>query len=259
MMHRGHRLIAAGVIVTALAATSGPVALGLLGGTAGAQDTTTSVTAPTTTTTVAPTTTTSTEAPTTAPTTTSTTSPATTTTAHPTTTSSSTTTTTVAPASTSSSKTWGWILLAAVIVVAIVLVALVLARVRRQGREADWDRTVVPAVTGAELARDLVLSQTAEDDEQRRASVAVRVDEAVTGLEQAASSAPDPYHGELCTRCAQSLRGLAFAVEADRLLRSGGQSPTGEQLASADAAKRNRSSELEQALQELKAVLAPGR
>jgi len=258
MTHRGHRLISAGVIVTALAATSGPVAIGLLGGTAGAQDTTTSVSAPTTTT-VAPTTTTSTEPPTTAPTTTSTTHPVTTTTAHPTTTSSSTTTTTVAPASTSSSKTWGWILLAAVIVLAIVLVALVLARVRRQGREADWDRTVVPAVTGAELARDLVLSQTAEDDEQRRASVAVRVDEAVAGLEQAASSAPDPSHGELCTRCAQSLRGLAFAVEADRLLRSGGQSPTGEQLASADAAKRNRSSELEQALRELKTVLAPER
>jgi len=116
---------------------------------------------------------------------------------------------------------------------------------------------VSPVVTGAELARDLVLSQTPTDDEQRRASVAVRVDEAVEGLEGAAATAPDPAHAELCTRCAQSLRGLAFAVEADHLLRSGGQHPTGEQLASADSARRHRSADLEQALLELKAVLAP--
>ena len=247
MTRAGHRLAAATAVVALLAC--GPITLGTLVGSAWAQSTTT--TAPPATTTVPPTT---------APTTT-TTAPRTTTTAHPTTTSStsSTTTTTTAPASTSSSKTWGWVLLAVVIVVAVVLVALLLARVRRQGREADWDRMVAPSVAAAELARDLVLSQTPEDDEQRRASVAVRVDEAVDGLEQAAATAPEPAHAELCTRCAQSLRGLAFAIEADHLLRSGGQQPTGEQLASADAARRSRSTEFERVLYELKAVIAPKR
>ena len=252
MTRKGHRLGAVGLVAVVM--TCGPLAVGLLAGTAGAQDTTTTL-APTTTTTVAPTTTT-----TVAPTTTTTVAPTTTTTrVRPTTTTSSSTTTTVPASSSSSSKTWGWALLAVVIVLAVVLVIVLLARARRQRRAADWDGAVGPSVAAAELARDLVLSQTAEDDEQRRASVAIRVDEAVDGLEGAAATAPDATRGQLCTRCAQNLRGLAFAVEADHLLRSGGQSPTGEQLAAADAARRDRSAELERALFELKAALAPTR
>jgi hypothetical protein len=61
----------------------------------------------------------------------------------------------------------------------------------------------------------------------------------------------------MCTRCAESLRGLAFAVEADHLMRSGGEHPTGEQLAAADAARRNRSAELAANLLELRAAVTP--
>ena len=85
----------------------------------------------------------------------------------------------------------------------------------------------------------------------------MQVDEAVAGLERAAASAPDETHAALCSRCAESLRGLAFAVEADHLMRSGGEHPTGEQLAAADAARRNRAAELEAALRDLKTALAP--
>ncbi len=221
-----------------------PLTIGLMNTPASAQDTTTSTTlAPTTTTTAPPTTT---VPPTTAPTTTTTAPPPTTTTTHvhATTTSHPTTTTTKAAKSSSSSKTWGWVLLAVVVVLAIVIVALLIARTRRQGQVADWRRAVRPTVTAAELARDLVLSQTEEDDQQRRAHVAVQVDEAVEGLERAAASAPDDVSRGLFTRCAESLRGLAFAVEADHLMRSGGEHPTGDQLASADAARRHRSAEL---------------
>ncbi len=240
-------------LVLALAAA--PITLGVFSGAAAAVDTTTTTAAPVTTTTVAPTTTT--EPPTTAPTTT--TLPSTTTTrARPTTTtSSSTTTTTVAAKSTSSSKTWGWVLLAVVIALAAILVGLLIGRTRRQGREADWDRSVGPAITGAELARELVLSQTNADDAQHRATVAVQVDDAVDGLERAAAAAPDGTHRALTKRCADSLRGLAFAVEADHLMRSGGQTPTGEQLASADSARRNRLAELNAALENLKVAIAP--
>jgi len=146
-----------------------------------------------------------------------------------------------------------------VIVLAVVLVALLIARTRRQGREADWQRSVGPAVAAAELARDLVLSQTDADDQQRRASVGVQVDEAVTGLERAAATAPDEASNGLTTRAAESLRGLAFAVEADHLMRSGGEHPTGDQLASADAARRNRAAELAAALEQLKAAITPPR
>ncbi len=241
-----------------LVATAVPIVLGLLGPAASAQDTTTT-SAPTTTTTVPPTTTT-TVPPTTASTTTTTMPVTTTTRARPTTTTSHPTTTTTAAAKTSSSSTaWGWVLLAVVIVLAAVLVALLIARTRRQGREVAWQRSVGPAVVAAELARDLVLSQTPDDDQQRRASVGAQVDDAVAGLERAGASAPDEAGRALCTRCAESLRGLAFAVEADHLLRSGGQHPTGQQLAAADAARRNRSAELAAALQDLKAALTPRR
>jgi hypothetical protein len=214
-----------------------------------APPTTTTTLAPTTTTTAAPTTTT-TLAPTT--TTRAPRSTTTTTTAHP-----STTTTTAATTSSSSSTPWGWILLAVVLALAALLIGLLIARNRRQGREAVWERSVRPAVTAAELARDLVLSQTEGDEAQRRASVAAQVDDAVDGLERAGASAPDPMARALCDRCAESLRGLAFAVEADHLMRSGGEHATGEQLAAADLARRNRSAELNAALEELKLAVSP--
>jgi|HubBroStandDraft_5_1064220.scaffolds.fasta_scaffold171091_2 hypothetical protein len=243
-------------LLLAIAAT--PTLLGLVPGTAGAQDTTTT-TAPVTTTTVAPTTTT-TVPPTTAPTTTTTLPVTTTTRTHATTTtSSSTTTTTVAAKTTSNSKTLGWVLLAVVIALLALFVGLLIARSRRQGREVDWDRSVRPALTAAELARELILSQTDADDERHRATVTVQVDDAVDGLERVASAAPDDAHRSLCMRCANSLRGLAFAVQADHLMRSGGKSPTGEQLASADSARRNRSAELNAALEELKVAIASKR
>jgi hypothetical protein len=240
-----------------LVVSATPVILGVLSGSAAALDTTTT-TAPVTTTTAPPTTTT--VPPTTAPTTTTTVPATTTTRAHPTTTtSSSTTTTTTAAKTSSSSKTWGWVLLAVVIALAVLLVALLIARTRRQGREVDWERSVRPAITAAELARELVLSQTNNDDAQHRATVGVQVDDAVDGLERAASAAPDEANRALCMRCADSLRGLAFAIEADHLMRSGGQTPTGEQLASADSARRNRSAELTAALDDLKVAIAPKR
>jgi hypothetical protein len=237
----------AAAVVLALSAS--PIILGVVSGPAAAQDTTTTTTAVVTTTTAAPTTTT-TEPSTTAPTTTTTRGRPTTTSSHP-----STTTTTTAT-TTSSSTPWGWVLLAVVIVLAAILVGLLIARTRRQGRVVGWERSVGPAVTAAELARELVLSQSDADDDQRRATVAAQVDDAVDGLERAADSAPDETHRALSTRSAESLRGLAFAVEADHLMRSGGATPTGEQLASADSARRNRSAELNAALADLKAAIA---
>jgi hypothetical protein len=236
---------------------SAPFMTGLVTVSAWAQDTTTTTTAPDTTTTAVPTTTTTVPT-TTVPSTTTTTVPTTTTTrAHASTTTSHPATTTTSAKTSSSSTAWGWILLALVLVLAAGLVALLIARTRRHGRAADWQRSVLPAVTAAELARDLVLSQTETDDQQRRASVGVQVDEAVSGLERAAATAPDEASRALSARAAESLRGLAFAVEADHLMRSGGEHPTGAQLASADAARRNRSAELAAARAELKASITP--
>jgi hypothetical protein len=251
MHQKAHKLVVALVVVA-----SAPIMTGLVAAGAWAQDTTTTTTAPVTTTTALPTTTT-TVPPTTAPPTTTTLPATTTTRAHPSTTTSHPATTTTASKTSSSSTAWGWVLLAVVLVLAVGLVVLLIARTRRQGRAADWQRSVVPAVAAAELARDLVLSQTETDDQQRRANVGVQVDEAVAGLERAATTAPDEASRAVSTRAAEGLRGLAFAVEADHLMRSGGEHPTGEQLAAADAARRNRSAELAAALAELKSFATP--
>jgi hypothetical protein len=245
---------AATVLLLTLASV--PILVGTGAGTAWAQGETTSTTeATTTTTTTAPPTTTTTLPPST---TTSTTHQVTTTTHESTTTTTTHPTTTTTRATASSSSTpWGWIILAVVLVLAVILVAVLIGRSKRQGREADWQRAVRPALTAAELARDLILSQSENDDAQRRASVGVQVDEAVEGLERAAESAPDELSRNMCTRSAESLRGLAFAVEADHLMRSGGEHPTGEQLAAADAARRNRSAELAANLLELRSAVTP--
>jgi hypothetical protein len=147
------------------------------------------------------------------------------------------------------------------VVVALVAigVGLLIVRTRRQGREADWDHTMMPALAAAELARDLVRSQSPDDDEQRRAAVGAQVEDAARGLERGATTAPEGAHGALCRRAAESLRGLAFAIEADHLMRSGGQHPTGEQLAAADVARRNRATELDAVLQALRGTLTPKR
>ena len=210
-----------------------------------------------TTTTVAPTTTTTSSSTTTTP-------PTTTTTTHPTTTTTTTThptttTTTTVPTTTAKSKTpWGLI---AVIVVLVLLIGLViLAMVARNRKSAldAWRRRTLPALSDAKLAREALLSPTAvSEDAELRGAVAVQVEKASVALERAATSAPDPAAGGSATTAAGALRGLAFAIEADRLLRHGTGAPTGVQLAQADQARRDRDAELQGALSRLQAHVVP--
>jgi len=233
----------------------------LVGGvrTAGADTTTTTEMATTTTapivTTTVPATTTTTAAPTT------TTVPATTSTSRVTTTTRdiATTTTTMAPVTpTSSSFPWGLVLLIVAIVAAIVLVALLL-RSRSKGAAIEtWRKRSLPALTDARLAREALLSASAvADDPELRGAVQVQVDRAATALEEAGRAAPEPGAGGSATTAAGALRGLAFAVEADRLLRHGAAAPTGVQLAQADEARRARDAELQVALARFESQVAP--
>lgn len=220
-------------------------------------DTTTTTVPDTTTTTVAPTTTTT---PSTT-TTTTTTHPTTTTTSPATTTTSSSTTTTTAPiGSTKSSGSVSWVLIA-VIVIVLLLIGLVIALLVSRNRKTaldTWRRRALPALSDARLAREALLSPSAlSDDTELRGAVSVQAERAAVALEQAASTAPDPAAGGSATTAAGALRGLAFSIEADRLLRNGAAVPTGVQLAQADEARRDRDAELQGALTRLQAHVTP--
>jgi hypothetical protein len=221
----------------------------------------------TTTTTVPVTTTTLPVTTTTLPVTTTTTVPRTTTTTTVPRTSttttvprSTTTTSTTTPKKTSSSGLSGTavalIIVAVVVVLAVILLLVLLNRRKRLQAAAAWRRSVLPAVSDAHLARDALLSANAmSDDPELRGSVEVQVDRAARALEQAAPSASDEVTQTATNSVARSLRGLAFAVEADRLLRHGAGAPTGVQLAEADDARRSRLAELDSSLSRLSAQL----
>ncbi len=207
--------------------------------------------------------------PTTVPETTTTTTPPTTTTSTTTTvpptttTSSSTTTTTTAPlvATNTSSKTpWALIIVIVVLVIAIIGLFVLLAARRRRGAEATWRKAVVPALSDAQLARASLLSDNAvSGDSEVRSAVSVQVERAAVALDHTVATAPDPEAGQMAATAAGALRGLAFAVEADRLLRHGTAAPTGMQLAEADEARRARTGELSTALARLATRAAPPR
>ncbi|MGO9030016.1 MAG: hypothetical protein ACLQOZ_15485, partial [Acidimicrobiales bacterium] len=174
------------------------------------------------------------------------------------------TTTTTAPLiakpAKGSSTPWGLIALA-VVIVALIVLLLVLLR-RRSARQAatEWHRAVAPALVDARLARESLLSANAtSEDPQLRGAVEVQVDRAARALEHAATGAPDEVDQGITSSVASSLRGLAFAIEADRLLRQGVAPPTGVQLAQADEAKRGRLAEFDGAASRLAARVGTAR
>ncbi len=226
---------------------------------------TTSTTDPSTTTTDPPTTTTdvSTTTTTESPTTTSTTeAPTTTTTEAPTTTTTEApTTTTTAPGqpASGSSTPWGWIIGAILLVIAIIAVVLALvAASNRRRAEQQWQPIAWAALSAAQLARDSVLADTAvPDDPSRLVAVRRQVDGATESLQRAVETAPDDVARQSATATADALRGLAFAIESERLLHDRTVAPTGEQLAQADEARRARSADLELALARLGERIGP--
>jgi hypothetical protein len=146
-----------------------------------------------------------------------------------------------------------------VLVVAVVVVALLLRSRNKKAAESRWRRAVVPALSDAQLARESLLSGNAlSDDAELRGAVSVQAERAAVALEQAATSAPDPQAASTASGAAGALRGLAFAIEADRLLRQGTSAPTGIQLAQADEARRARTAELNTALARLSARIGSG-
>jgi len=138
----------------------------------------------------------------------------------------------------------------------LALVLILLARSRRAARTA-WSRAAGPALQQAISARELLEDPQARTTPERRESVDAQVERAAQALDQTVTTAPDDASRLAATTTASSLRGLMFALEAERLLRSGEQSPTADQLLQADEAHRSRSRELDAALDRLATQIGP--
>jgi hypothetical protein len=200
-------------------------------------------------TTVPPVTTPTTEAPTTVP-------PSTTpTTEAPTTAPLSTTPS--AEAATSSTP-WGWIVAGILVVVGLVVALVLLLRSRsRRAALTAWRQSARPALEQAAVARDLISGDGTNVDPERREDVRTQIEAAAQALDGLVTSAPDDASRRAASSSAAALRGLMFADEADRLLRSRDDSPTGDELAQADQAQRARLRELDVALDELATQARP--
>jgi len=137
-------------------------------------------------------------------------------------------------------------------VIAIItgLFLLLRARSRRQAQLA-WSEQARPAYEQATLTRTLLLSGAAHDPASRQ-SLSEQLERVTTGLQRVADSAPGEEAQRAATSVAEGLRGLAFAVEAERLMHESAYAPTGEQLAQADQGRRSQVTQLDGALSSLR-------
>ena len=138
----------------------------------------------------------------------------------------------------------------------LTIVLILLARSRRAARTA-WSNAAGPTLQQVVSVRDLLQDPETRATSDSRESVDSQVSRAADALDQLVASAPDDASRFAASSTASSLRGLLFAVEAERLLHSGERAPTADQLADADESHRTRSQDLNTALDRLRALIGP--
>jgi hypothetical protein len=189
----------------------------------------------------------------------STTSAPSTSTSTSTTTPSSTTTKAPAATSSSSSVPWGWIVAGVLIAAALIIIAIVLIQRNNRIRALQaWRQHSESALDAAHLAANL-LPRSGQDvpDLAHWQDVRERVEQAAQALERSSATSPTEEGALAATTAAETLRGLFFALDSDRLLRDGAVAPTTEQLVQADAVTRARRTDLDNALARLELLIRP--
>jgi hypothetical protein len=138
------------------------------------------------------------------------------------------------------------------------LIALIIVAVRQRSRRARvvgaWQADAAAALQQGRLARDMLEQEPAAGqaiDQGQLDAVRGRVDQAATAFDRVANTAPDDDARLRAHDAAQSLRGLDFAHEAERLLRTAPQAPTAQQLADADQVRRQRAADVDRAFARL--------
>jgi hypothetical protein len=157
---------------------------------------------------------------------------------------------TAAPASsTTSDVPWGWIIVAAAVVIGIA--GVVIARRQRTRRRglAAWRADAASALERARIASDLLRDGTTRD---RTATQAVgrQVEDAARRLDAVAARASIDDDRQAATATAAALRDLYYAREADDLVHES-HAPTAEELARAGRSRASRLTDLDRAMDHL--------
>jgi hypothetical protein len=132
------------------------------------------------------------------------------------------------------------------------MIYLLVARRNRRRATLAWVPTARGALDNAVVARDLLVAEPSTTDAAAHESVRTKVSEAAAMLDRVASDAPDDDARMASHDSAEALRGLLFAIEAERLLPGGRLPPTADQLAQADLNRRQREADLESAMARLR-------
>jgi hypothetical protein len=89
------------------------------------------------------------------------------------------------------------------------------------------------------------------------AAVRDAVERVASQFDRLATSAPNDETRQNSIALAASLRGYFFALESEQMLHDAPTTPTADQLATADAAKRARAAEIGAAVAAIRAYVAP--
>jgi hypothetical protein len=169
----------------------------------------------------------------------------------------------VAPATTSSDDSdppWALIIAILAVIAVGLIVALIVMKRNANRSKHDWQGAAASALRDADLTRDMLAGEARPDeteDPTRFNAVRDKVDTVATRFDQLATSAPNDEARRNAGAVAESLRGHFFALEAERLLQDAPTTPTAEQLATADATRRGRASDLDGAIAALRAFVTP--
>jgi hypothetical protein len=135
----------------------------------------------------------------------------------------------------------------------LIVTAAILWIMRRRKGAADqaWRTNTRPLVAEAALARGLILDPPAPAAADRSDTVDGEIQRIVGQLDGRAREAPIPESGQAAANVSSAIQGLAYAVQAARLVRDPARVVTAEELEQADNAVTVRIQQLDEAISDL--------
>jgi hypothetical protein len=167
-------------------------------------------------------------------------------------------TTEASTAESSGTESWVWIVavLTAVGLAAVGVAAWLSAR-RKTAAYAAWRVKASPLTTEARQAKGMLLDPASATDAGHRAAVEREVGTTLGALDRLAAEAPDAPARLAARELSEALRGLSFAVEANRLVRDPSHTPTTEELVQADASVASHTRRLDAAIEQFRLRAGP--